>query len=559
MREEASSAALRARTARRLGADVWIALAVAAASLALLAATADAGFVRDEGYYFRAARDYFGWFEGLWRNLAAARPGASFADAELRRAFGYNTEHPGLVKIAMGFTHALFTDALGWTSHGTGYRLASMILTAVGAAFTYLLGARWYSRATGLVAVALLWACPHVFYHAHLACFDGPVMGLTVVVVYAFWRGLVSPWWAVGAGVAFGLAIATKHNALFLPPMLLLAYAASRPGEARRDGRGLWRLPPVPVALVAMAALGPALFYAFYPYGWHDPIARIGDYLRFHAQHEHYPVDYFGELLRAPPFPVSVPFALSALTVPVPVLLPGLVGLAATLVRAVRGAWHARYALGEDPLPGWLLVVCVVVPPAIIAVPSVPIFGGTKHWMTMMPFFCLLAASVVVTGATFVARRVPAGALLAATLVIGSVALPAVETARTHPHGHTYYNELAMGHAGAAALRLPRTFWGGDGGALLAVLNEQAEPGARVYTHRMNHDDFLAYRRDGLIRSDLQWVLDVRRATWAIISHQREHLDHEYAVWALRGDRLPMAVVAFDGVPIASLYHLPRE
>ena len=53
--------------------ELWIAGAVALGTVLLLVVTATQGFVRDEGYYFRAAADYHRWFEGLWLNLWEGR------------------------------------------------------------------------------------------------------------------------------------------------------------------------------------------------------------------------------------------------------------------------------------------------------------------------------------------------------------------------------------------------------------------------------------------------------------------------------------------------------
>ncbi len=132
-----------------------------------------------------------------------------------------------------------------------------------------------------------------------------------------------------------------------------------------------------------------------------------------------------------------------------------------------------------------------------------------------------------------------------------------METVRTNPHGQTYFNELVMGHQGAAALGRPRTFWGGDARDLLAYLNEHAEQNALVYTGRMNQLDWQQYQTDGLARGDLQFSSDLRTARWAFVWHQREHQDVEYSLW----DRVakPEAEIGFDGVPLVSLYRLPGQ
>ncbi len=526
----------------------WAA-AVFVAVLVLLLATSSQGFVRDEGYYFKAARQYHGWFEALWKDLAAGEPGRAFAPQAIDKAFAYNSEHPGFAKLLMGWSWKVASVWLG-ASHATGFRLGAQLVVALGAAFTFLFGARLFSRRVGLLAVALFFACPHVFFHSHLAAFDGPITALTVVVTYAFWRSLEARAWILGAGVAFGVALATKHNAVFLLPTLALAFVLARLGSFSVSGAGLG-LPPVPLAFVAMPALGLLLLYVFYPYGWHAPLERLGAYYGYHLRHEHYPVDYFGHLYRYPPFPVSFPFVMSAITIPVTVLVLGLSGMAALVLQGTR-ATDGQRRLGLA-----LIILNIIVPPAIIAHPNVPIFGGTKHWMPMMPFFALAAAYATWRGLEQLAVLVR-GRWVAPLGLSVVLALPVIETARSHPHGFTYFNELVMGHQGGAALGMPRGFWGGAGRALLDELNARAGRGDAVFSNRMNYDSFRAYQTDGLLRADLRWVKTPDEARWGLAYHQREHQDLEYRMWTLRGgDARPVASFAYDGVGIVSLYDLP--
>ena len=108
----------------RLWSDAAVAVFVGLAVVVLLVATADQGFVRDEGYYFRAAREYHAWFEELWRNLWNGRVLESFSGATVSRSFAFNWEHPGFVKILAGWTWKVFHVWLGVVSDATGFRLA---------------------------------------------------------------------------------------------------------------------------------------------------------------------------------------------------------------------------------------------------------------------------------------------------------------------------------------------------------------------------------------------------------------------------------------------------
>ena len=491
--------------------DTVIAVIIGIVVLIVLVLTAGEGYVRDEGYYFKAARDYHAWF---------SHP--SFDDAVLTRDFGYNTEHPGFVKILAGFTARLVPGALG-------YRLASMLIVAAGAAFTYLYGLRLFDRWTGLLAVALLFTMPHVFYHAHLTCFDAPIMALSIIASYCYWRACDDRRWILPAAIAWGVALATKHNAVFLFAGFGLATLIVRAPQFTLRGRKL-AIPALPLVLVVTPVIGLVVFYVFYPYGWHHPLQRISAYYAYHMQHEHYPVDFFGTLYTAPPFPWGYAFRMTALTVPLTTLTIGILGLVNIARRRYRD------------LGAVLLLVGALIPPLVISFPSVPIFGGTKHWMAMMPFFCIAGSSIVVR------YRIP--------LSIALVALPLLETIRVYPHGQTYFNELVMGHQGGATLGLPRTFWGGDARDLLPYLNAHAERGALVYTGRMNKLDWWQYQKDGLARADLQFTTDLNAAHWAFVWHQREHQHVEYSLWD-RGITKPEAEIGFDGVPLVSLYRLP--
>src|SRR6185369_2788805 len=78
---------------------------------------------------------------------------------------------------------------------------------------------------------------PRPFYNAHLDCFDLPIAFWITVVIYCYWRSLTSIGWAVMTGIAYGCALATKHNAWFVPGLCLIHFAwASRFELYRRWG-----------------------------------------------------------------------------------------------------------------------------------------------------------------------------------------------------------------------------------------------------------------------------------------------------------------------------------
>src|SRR5256885_11762953 len=227
-------------------------LAAAAAIFAVLFATAaPVGFVRDEGYYFEAAKSYEAWLALLLRE-----PFAAIRATE--RFWSYNFEHPGLAKLLFASSHLLFTSTLHVLSDAQSWRLPGFLFAALLAFWLAVLGGH-RSRACALLAPALFFCAERTFFHAHLAAFDVAICALTAGVGVAWARaigilpGSASPTRG-GAWLAFvyGCALAVKHNAWLLPP-LLIVHALFFPVPSRR--RALLTPPwALPSPLVPFAA-----------------------------------------------------------------------------------------------------------------------------------------------------------------------------------------------------------------------------------------------------------------------------------------------------------------
>jgi hypothetical protein len=543
--------------------DHVTAAALAVGSISVLLATVEGvGFTRDEGYYFRAADLYRGWLQGAWSGLLHGHPGDSFRDAVILRAWGYNSEHPVLMKTMFGLSWKLFHDELGWVGHSTGYRLPAMILAGAMVSLVYLFAAEAYSRRVGLLAAAFLATIPRLFHDAHLACFDVPVAAMQVLVVYLYWRGLGSAAAAVLTGLAFGIALATKLNAFFIPAFLLahaglrafrLGFSGERPGQ-RSAG----------LALLSMATLGPLVFFVHWPYLWHHPLARLGAYLRFHAQHVHYPIEYFGRVLWQPPFPWSFVFVMTAVTVPLPTLT-------LMTIAAVRGVVLEIALVGGRVVPGdsergdarltrLLLLLGGLGPMLVMTLPGVPVFGGVKHWFTSMPFLAILAAVEGDRLLLWLCPRSPS-ALTARLRYAGAavlLVLPGVLGIRlVHPYGVGFYNELIGSVRGGAEHGMLRNFWGYTSRGNLDELDRKADRGAHVFFHDTNAEACEMYRREGLLRADLVYVATVDEADWALCDQQRAYSGAEYRVWNDWGVTRPESGVYVDEVPMNLLYRRP--
>ncbi|SET25246.1 ArnT family glycosyltransferase [Stigmatella erecta] len=425
------------------------------AFVALLLAEPAVGFVRDEGIYFAAAESYAHWFRLLFH-----APTTALTDAAIVRAYDINHEHPVLMKQLFGLSQLLFHETLGWLRPATALRLPALALSASVPPLLFLLGSALYGRAAGLFAALGFLLVPRHAFNAELACFDLPVVAMWLLVVYAFWRALEDVRWGFWSGLIFGLALATKHNALFLPFVLApfalwRAWTESAQAPAAREGLGrfvgvfsatallygllfvalgpegfvrkFFLLSPHVLLFVAMgggaawvllglyrthaptarallpiaafAVAGPVLFYLHWPYLWHHPVERVAWYLAFHAHHEHYPWFYLGQLLREPPFPLAYVLVKTALTVPTSLFVPMVTGWLAVVGRALLSLPSRTRAWVQPPsLSEALVAVNAVASLLIISHPQVPHFGGVKHWIPSMAFLGLLAGAAVVRG-----------------------------------------------------------------------------------------------------------------------------------------------------------------
>jgi hypothetical protein len=553
--------------------DKWIAWAIfAATALTLTLASRTQGNTRDEGYYFDAAELHWGWYGELGDNLVAGRPLKSFQRANVDRWFGYNHEHPALMKTLFGISWRVFHKCRcpGQPGHPvayrkphrtiplldeeTAFRLPAHLLVGAMAAVVFLFGLQAWSRRAGLVAAVLAVASPRLFFDAQLACFDAPIAALWVIVVYAYWRALTDHRWAWRAGVLFGLALATKHNAFFLPFILVAHYLWIHRATLRAR-----KLPPMPRALVWMAIAGPLVYLACWPWLWFDTVARFRDYVAFHVHHVYYNMEYFGRNYNKPPFPLSFPYVMTALTAPVTTLVLALVGCGA-LVVGTRKKPDLAPAGVVSTSPGLLVFLNALFPMAILTVTRAPIFGATKHFHATLPFLALLAGYGVHVLSTALPERrgIPLGWVLAALVCLPAVA----ETARSHPYGLTHYNLLAGGPPGGADLGMNRQFWGYATRGLLPWIDAHAEKLAPIYWHDTNQAQLNLDVREGRLRADVRNTgleePGVQASNLALVIHEKHFNKYEYWIWDFYGTTQPAVVLDDEGVPMVTLYRRPK-
>jgi 4-amino-4-deoxy-L-arabinose transferase-like glycosyltransferase len=536
-------------TSIALAPDWLIGALLSVITIALLVVTApQIGLTWDEPVYMAAQSAYYDWFEQL-----AAAPHMALSEAGIRAAWEINHEHPPLAKIWSG--------ALWRLIHGTldplvAHRLGTIILVGLMVALIFCTVTQSYGRSAGLAAVAALLTLPRFFFHAHLAALDVPATLAYVGILTLFWhtravRGLRRSC-VIGLLLAlvWGAGLATKINAAFALPVLVIWVLLA---DRRREHV---------VRLAIMAAVGPLVFVALWPWLYHDTVHRLGRYLLFITV-DHWQISqwYLGNLYMPPPW--HFPFVMLVMVVPLTTFSLMLVGIA-----------RARY----DPRPDHpilLWISAAAMPLLALAGGKSMVYDNERLFMASFPYVAMLAGcglAWLLTGVARVAQRRRPGATVPGVLLLVIAAqLPQLLSAATlYPHLLSYYSETVGGLPGARRLGMETTYWCETYAAALEYVNIHARPGAVVWVEDWSHDVLIWYQASGRLRPDLRVALapgavsqiphsdryaveaDMWQADYVIRQYRQVSFDDQWQ--RFRAEHAPRLMLARQGVVLMELF-----
>jgi hypothetical protein len=439
-----------------------IALLLFLGSLLAVSGTAHQyGMTYDEVIYASLGTATADWFGLLGRSIAHGDFRMPFQRQVLDAAWAAGKDYgPPVIKVGSGLAQRWLAPVIGFWA---AFRLPSAVLFAACVAGLFLWCSSLWGMLPGLFAALAFALMPRVFAHAHYAALDMGVASLSLLAAAAFHQtARTDSWrWAIATGVLFGLALLTKFNAWFLPPILFLwAFLFMRRALVKN--------------VIAIAIIGPAVFFAGWPWLWHDTFARLWANIAFYRAH--YPVDvyYLGKTYHYAPW--HYPFVLTTVTLPTLTVAMLVIGLIAAVV---------VIALRRSPEAG-LLLIAGLAPLCISALPHVPKYNGVRLFLPAFPFIAALAGfgfAQIIAGAAWLGRRCRpnssgigprrwVGAVLAAVILLPA----AVGLIHTHPYQLAYYNALVGGPLGATDRGFETIYWGGVYRDALPTLN--ARPGA---------------------------------------------------------------------------------
>jgi 4-amino-4-deoxy-L-arabinose transferase-like glycosyltransferase len=428
------------------------------------------GITWDEPNYFTSSYSYLSWFGHI-----VTEPSEWWSSID--RYWEQSHEAPPFFKLwgglFAGVAALLFgTDDLG--TLGDAYRMGSyaLFLLSTYVAFRFVRGS--FGKVAAWGTALSLPLIPVLFGFARLGQLDGAVASMYLLAAVALYQMLVhggrGP--TLLAGVALGLAFATKLNVFTLLPAALLWWAVYS-----RDRRTLARV-------AACSLVGAVIFFALWPWLWREPVGRTWEFLTWTAglQDERFTY-YLGQWWAGAPF--HYPLATLIVLVPLAVAVAGVLGL-------VR-----LFAEARNPAAGWVLLNLILVV-GVAGSGLVPIYGGPRQFLAAFPLWAICAG--VGVGWLASRLRVRPAVMLAA---YAALSLPGILWTGT-ANSLEYYGEAAGLVPGARSLGFETTYLADTYRPAVGWLSEVAPEGATVYAQAGTHPVLESYRRIGELRDDLR-------------------------------------------------------
>lgn len=366
-----------------------------------------------------------------------------------RGDFGINPEHPPLVKLlatlpllrlslrvpplqgrdakveafldGRDFLYGNDADSILFRT-----RMAASILTLVLALLVFAATREMLGAGAAFIALILFVFEPNLLAHGALVTTDMGVTCLLFAAVYLFYRYVKTP--SIGGlligGIATGCALASKHSAVLLAPILILLAAAEVacgprvPPHKPRPGRGKLAA-QMAASLLAIAIVGTAVLWAFYGFRFqmrpdglrmNPPLAQFAARIkhpaevrvlmalaRWHALPESYLYgladvqqvsDSSATYLLGKVYPQGrwfyFPVAL-AIKETLPMLL---------LVLLLPLALYLRWKHSRPDKEAWRTAAFLVLPPAVYLAAAMRsgLNIGVRHILPIFPFLLMLAA-----------------------------------------------------------------------------------------------------------------------------------------------------------------------
>lgn len=390
-----------------------------------------------------------------------------------RNVFGtsrYLPDHPPLGRFVLGVSHNL-TSPFITGSEETIYNVPAARLGSCAAfGLTVLLlsefSRRKYGLTTGLLVAAMLTGMAHLMGHARLAALESCTnlaWVAAMIPLLTWWTRPTAPTTlqAAVSGVVLGLLLLTKVQGIFLPVLLFLWSVAQFRWKSIRP-------------LAVFGIVGAIIFFVGWPWLWLDPVKNVMTYLGRTTERQTLYCWYFGQRFADKEVPWHFPFITTLISLPV-WTLSGLI------LRSVRATLDSTEKL---------LLLFVLMPLTVFAVPGVPVYDGTRLFLIVMPPLAILAArgfSLWLVAHSGTNQAIPASGgerYLGRRVFVGILVVCVPLYWTMQPLAISQYGPLAGGNRGADRLGMEAGYWSD---ALNSEFWNQVPENSVVYVAPVSH------------------------------------------------------------------------
>lgn len=346
-------------------------------------------------------------------------------------------DHPPFGRAVLGFCEMIFSGIFPPAVEGqvsiSAARMGPCLMFAATVALLFFIVSSKYDRTSAVLAATLLLVMPRMVAHARLGALETATTLtwlLALSIPLTAWTAdnskLPSYRSMVFAGALWGLLLLTKIQGILMMPII-----------------GLWAIRqfqirfPVPVLISGIVGL--IVFFVGWPWLLLDPLEHAQQYFIKAGERPTLFVWYFAERFKDKAVPFHFPFVMTAITLPLIVLL----GFA---VRCMQ----RRFDRFEQ-----LALLSVAIPLLVFALPGTPVYDSVRLFLVIMPVLAFLAARGIIQlirTSAVTTRRIAIAAVVVGLLL----PLPAVFS----PFGLCSYGAQVGGTTGASALGMEADYWG---------------------------------------------------------------------------------------------------
>lgn len=504
------------------------------------------GMSWDEAYYFEPNANAVIWAADWMRGGIVAEEGND-------RYWEDTWELLAVPRFVHGFSGWLFEDS--WLANRNVFsplvaqRLLNAVFHGVNCWLIGMLLLPLTGLGAALAAMAAYGTMPRIFGHAHFAATETLMITMTLLVALLFIGGLKRGWVSIFLGIAFGLALNTKFNLIFLPvPLWIWAWIYHR-NRAMNN-------------VMAMTFISPVVWFLTWPWIWKDTVPRLVDYFTHFLIHQQTTVWFHGEKWGWATHlaPMTYPVEMIAVTTPIITLLFGIIGLS----RCLR--------TGGADRRGHLFILIGLVPLLIASAPGSPKYDGVRLFLPVLACLALFVGVAVADLYRFIQVLYPRQArgrrfIRAYHIVmILLLALPgAWSIVRVHPCELSYFNTFVGGIDNAAARGFEATYWCETiNEDVVGGINEMLPPNATLAPLAMHERILDFYQRWDVLRSDIRIqafgdgptdyaLLQRREGFFGLVENDLWHLwessNARWFGWPRGADepKVPLVVVAQTG------------